>query len=271
MSCASGLDPFGERGEALARHARDCPGCADVLRVLDACRVVWRDEAVCDEARAVFRERRLGRSKRPARMAMASAVLFVAIGAATAWAFERFAEPVHEAVPTVTVPSVSLVPHGASAAVPSPGPSVDEASIAVEPAASVAPSATAARSPHAENLGAAELWELGLARLDRGDREGAERMFRRVIDAPAADPRLRSRAMFRWAQLRLAAGDTVTPRDTLWRLVRDRDTTLGFDAALLLERCSHGERARIWDAYLESQPGEPLRTQAIQRRNGVVP
>ena len=92
-------------------------------------------------------------------------------------------------------------------------------------------------------------------------------MFRRVIDAKGTDPRLRRRAMFRWAEVLLAMGDTVTPTGTLWQLVRGDDTTLGFDSALLLERCSPDDRARIWDAYLESSPGEPLRTQAIERRD----
>jgi hypothetical protein len=267
VSCASGFDPFGDREEALARHARGCPECADVLRVLGKFGAVWRDEAASDEARAAFRVRRLWRARRPARAAMMSAVLFAAIGAATAWAFERLREPGRETVGPADPPPVSAVQRVAPKATPSLRAFGDEMGNTV----TAAPSATPLAPPRAEVLDATELWELGLAQLDRGDRQGAERVFRRVIDAKVVEPRLRSRAMFRWAEIRLAMGDTLTPRDTLWLLVRDKDTTLGFDSALLLERCAPDERGRIWDAYLESEPGEPLRTQAIERRNGERP
>jgi len=89
MSCPEGFDPFGERTPTLLEHTSACASCGDVLSVLGASKVVWKEEAASDDARAVFRERRLARTRmrRPARTAALSAVFFVGVGVASAWAF----------------------------------------------------------------------------------------------------------------------------------------------------------------------------------------
>jgi hypothetical protein len=117
-----------------------------------------------------------------------------------------------------------------------------------------------------------ELWERGVSSLEHGDRAAAVTLFRQVIDAPTATPPLRRKATFRWAEVLLASGDTATPRRALSELLHAPESALGFDAAVLLERCEPApdDRARIWDAYLATGPAEPLRTQALARRNAAL-
>lgn len=279
MTCRAHFDPFGDRDAALLAHAQTCPECADVLGVLGAAGVVWKEEAASDDAKAVFRERRLSRTRawRPARTAVLSAVFFVAIGAASAWAFGQLSRNWAEssASPALVLPPVTSPRPLSPTAGPHPADTEVEPTAAPTPSASApqAPvtSAAPARTSHAAGpTTAMELWERGLARLDQGDREGAARLFRNVIDAPNVDPELRRRAMFRWAQVLLATGDTVTPTAMLWQLVQGTDSAIGLDAGLLLERCAPGERRHIWETYLESNPEEPFRAQAIARRNAAA-
>jgi hypothetical protein len=278
MTCPAKFDPFGERDAALIEHAQACPECGDVLGVLGAAGVIWKEEAASDEARAVFRERRLSwtRAWRPARTAVLSAVFFVAIGAASAWALGQFARNWAESsvLPAPVVSPVTSPRPAPSAPPPPPADREAEPTAAPTPSASASPapmtSATPTRTTRvAAPTTAAELWEHGLARLDEGDREGAARLFRTVIDAPNVDAELRRRAMFRWAQVLLAMGDTVTPTDTLWQLVQGTDSAIGLDAGLLLERCAPGDRRRVWETYLASNPDEQFRAQAIARRNAA--
>jgi hypothetical protein len=280
MSCPSGFDPFGERGADFLEHASACVECQEVLRVLSACRDVWKTDVARDDVRAVFRERRLGyarRAARPLRVAVSSAAFFIAIGVASAWAFERFVQPLRETPPTRAAIAVSMNPRVVprtdsptptdAPVVPPPAPTVDLAP-PKEESSSLVPTAVVLPGPPARLVvRPSDLWDEGLKRLDHGDRDGARRLFRRVIDAPDAETSLRMRAMFRWSQVLLAMGDTATPRDTLWQLVRGPDTALGFDAALLLERCVPDERQHIWDTFLDRAPSEPLRSQAIERRD----
>jgi hypothetical protein len=274
MSCPEGFDPFGERTPTLLEHTSACASCGDVLSVLGASKVVWKEEAASDDARAVFRERRLARTRmrRPARTAALSAVFFVGVGVASAWAFAPLFTA-HERPPLAVPRSVETAapteraPHaftsGNPASTPEPVETVAPAPSAEQPPpvpSSVRPAIV--KAPTAE-----ELWERGLARLDQGDRAGARSLFRSVIDAPRVEPELRRRAMFRWSEVLLASGDTTTPTDTLWQLVRGADASIGFDAALLLERCAPDDRPRIWDTYLARTRDEPFRTQAVERRS----
>jgi len=286
MSCVAGFDPFGERDAAFFAHAHNCGECARVLSVLEAGARVWKEEATSDAARAVFRERRLARTRalRPARAAVLSAVVFLVLGAATAWAFERIAArwnapavasqdgAVTRAAPPATTTAVATPPEEPSSKVSAPpeeplvaAPSATDRVPAVVPPAASTPRPGVAASPTP-----LELWERGVVRLDEGDRTGAAALFRRVIDAPNVDLHLQRRAMFRWSQVVLATGDSVAPRATLWQLVRGPDATIGFDAALLLERCAPDDRPRIWDTYLAGAPPEALRAEAIARRNAAL-
>jgi hypothetical protein len=226
MTCPLGFDAFGERGKAFEVHAGGCRDCADVVRLLGVCARTWKDEAQMDEARAAFRRVRLARSSRPARKAVLSVAFFVALGAASAWAVGRLVAPRQE--PAEAAPTIELD----APTVPSPSPS-PSASATVTPTAAATGTPPASANPRAP---AADLWERGLASLERGDRAAAARLFRRVMVADDADPDLRRRATLRWALVLYASGDVDTPRDALRQLVHSGDAELGFEAALLLER-----------------------------------
>ena len=247
MSCPSGFDPFGERDARWLSHARGCAVCGDVLRVSEACRATWRRGLAADEARAVFRERRLGRAVPPGRRVMTSAVVAVVIAGASGFALARLGAP---PAPRFDAPP----PTQPSAAPPEVRP--DDAPVD-------RPEARAPRPPE----GSRDAWRRAMALLEAGDRAGAEQAFRAIMDMRVTEPGLRGRATFRWAQLLLARGETRAPREALFRLVRGKDAALGMDAALLLERAAPEERRRIWDAYLEATTDPTLRERAIRHRD----
>jgi hypothetical protein len=274
MSCRLGFDPFGADEAALREHAEACEACADVLRVRVGSRAAWRAGLARDEARAVFRERRLGRARPPARAAATSFALVFAVAALSGYALARRGVGAHADAPAaVTSPRAA---DARPAPAPSAMPSSRMPSVVLASSAAPAPSTPAETEPRRAAAATAavaaesprELWERAIALLEAGDRAGAERAFRRVADAPGVDGGLRGRATFRWAQLLLARGDTLTPRDALRRLVRGRDAALGLDAALLLERCAPDERAETWDAYLERTTDPSLRERALRHRDG---
>ncbi len=271
MSCREGFDPFGDRHADLLAHAEHCPECGDVLRVLGSCTSAWKRGVADDRGRAFFRERRLGRARPPARTAMTTLVFAVVLAGLSGFALAGHAGP-RVAPPEKRPPRVAeprpappeVAPRRATNEAPSPEPTVepsaepapDEAPIAVPSVArSVAPVETSR-----------ELWQRAVALLDAGDRAEAERAFGRVMDLPHAEPGLRSRATFRWAQLLMSRGDTRTPREPLFRLVRSADAALAFDAAVLLERCAPDERARIWDTYLARTTDPALRARALEHQ-----
>jgi hypothetical protein len=109
-----------------------------------------------------------------------------------------------------------------------------------------------------------------MRRLEHGDRVAAARLFERVAKAPNVEPALRHRAMFRIAEIQLTRGDTVTPRAALSELVAGPDRMLGFDAALLLERCQPEARGQVWESYLAIPPDEPMRTEALARQRAAL-
>ena len=281
MNCPDGFDPFGTRDAAFTEHARDCSQCGDVVRVLGSATRVWRTEVAKDDVRAVFRERRLmlGRARRPARTAVMSTVFFVAIGVASAWAAIRLTQGSHERALPVAEPQAPASPPVALAPSP-PVPSTDRAAPPplAPPLVSVPPLASLPSVGSATATSPLALWERGLSLLEQGDREGAGRLFHRVAEAPNAEPSLRRRAGFRWAEIRLAKDDTTSCRprssqagDVLWDLVRGPDTPLGFDAALLLERCVPELHDAVWDAFLATAPAEPFDRQALARKTATTP
>jgi hypothetical protein len=281
-TCVAGFDPFGEHDATFLAHISGCPHCRDVVRVLETGTRVWREEQTSDDARAVFRERRLvtGKTRRPVRTATLSIALLAALWVTSAWAFGRISrlwEERGERSSTTVGPAkaegsthaiVSEPPRTEPPRAPEPPASTPPEPALVAQQLALRPSA----SSRAHDPTPTELWERGVSSLEHGDRPGAVALFQQVIDAPTATPSLRRRATFRWAEVLLASGDTVTPRPSLSLLLRGPDATLGFDAALLLERCEPApdDRARIWEAYLATGPAEPLRTQAEQRRNAAL-
>jgi hypothetical protein len=271
MTCPSGFDPFGERDERLLAHARGCPACGDVLRVLEASRATWRRGLAQDEARAVFRERRIGRALPPGRKAMTGAVVAVVLAGMSGFALARLGAPKAPRLDAPPPASASAAPPIAPPPAPSPtwvrppeSARAPEPDVRAHDAPSDRPEARAPR-PHEDSR---EVWRRAMALLEAGDRAGAEAAFRTIMEMRVTEPGLRSRATFRWAQLLLARGDTRAPREALFRLVRGKDAVLGMDAALLLERGAPVERQQIWDAYLEATTDPTLRARAIRHRDG---
>ena len=265
MSCPSGFDPFGERDARWLSHARGCAVCGDVLRVSEACRATWRRGLAADEARAVFRERRLGRAVPPGRRVMTSAVVAVVIAGASGFALARLGAPPAPRfdAPPPTQPSAAPPPAPPPTASADPTPSAAPPEVRPDDAPVDRPEARAPRPPE----GSRDAWRRAMALLEAGDRAGAEHTFRAIMDMRVTEPGLRGRATFRWAQLLLARGETRAPREALFRLVRGKDAALGMDAALLLERAAPEERRRIWDAYLEATTDPTLRERAIRHRD----
>jgi hypothetical protein len=270
--CREGFDPFGDRDGALLVHAENCPQCGEVLRVLGVCNETWKQALAKDQARAFFRERRLNWARPPARTVTTTLVFAVVVAALSGYALARHGgahvdtRSIDQSPPSIddrSPPSPSVVaPRSVIDDEPPPEPSA-EASVAPAP---IEPPRTPPSPPTATPTETSRaLWERAVALLDAGDRANAEQAFRRVMELPSAEPGLRSRATFRWAQLLLSRGDRQTPREPLLRLVRGGDA-LGFDAALLLERCAPDERARIWDTYLERATDPTLRAQALAHR-----
>jgi hypothetical protein len=274
MSCPAGFDPFGDRDAELRAHAETCPPCAEVLRVLETSSSAWRYGLAEDKARAFYRERRLSRGRPPARTAVGTLVVAVALAGLSGYALARRANArateTRDESPTAAPVLEAPAPVAPRPIAPKPAPVDDETSAAPDTRDDArppldAPPPVRGRAESAEDASRA-LWDRATELLDAGDRAGAERAFLRVMQLPKAAPGLQSRATFRWAELLLSRGDTQTPRPALRRLVRSKDGALGFDAALLLERCAPEERAAIWDAYLEGATDPELRARAERRR-----
>jgi hypothetical protein len=273
MSCEIAFS--GSRDE-LAEHARSCDTCADVLRIRTASTNVWQTAKARDEMRATFRERRIAQRHTPLRRRSVSVVVALAftLGAFAAFAAVRAnaARIALELLPstaptTPTVPSVpSAAPPGSSsAAAPvEPLPEVRDESAAplIEFAQeSAAPARTATRADNDANV----LWKRAMDQLDKGDRPAAEATLTQLLALQQAPRGTRERATFRLAQLQVARGDLTSSQTRLWNLVRSADATLGFDAALLLERCVPEKKRELWTAYLDLHPNGELSERARRR------
>jgi hypothetical protein len=112
----------------------------------------------------------------------------------------------------------------------------------------------------------------GVASLSAGDRGAAQRSFRIVADSHSASASLRHRAVFRWAELELARGESARARAELADLLADADLSLAADAAFLLARSvsAPADRCDVWGRYLARRPGTPYREDATLERAAAL-
>ena len=127
-------------------------------------------------------------------------------------------------------------------------------------------------SPRPEGLDPAKEFARGTAALSAGDRRAAQRSFRIVADSRGAPVSLRHRAVFRWAELELARGETDRARAELATLLASANLALAADAAFLLARSASApaDRADVWGRYLARHPGTPYREDAMLERAGAL-
>jgi predicted negative regulator of RcsB-dependent stress response len=131
--------------------------------------------------------------------------------------------------------------------------------------------APSSKPPH-DGFDPAKEFARGVASLSAGDRGAAQRSFRRVADSHGASASLRHRAVFRWAELELARGESDRARAELADLLADADLSLAADAAFLLARSASvpAERAEVWGRYIARHPGTPYREDATLERAAAL-
>jgi hypothetical protein len=127
-------------------------------------------------------------------------------------------------------------------------------------------------SPPHEAVDPAKEFARGMASLSAGDRRRAQRSFRLVADSRDTPASLRHRAVFRWAELELARGESDRARAELATLLTSANLALAADAAFLLARSASApaERADVWGRYLTRHPGTPYREDAMLERAGAL-